>query len=63
MFAVQWATGSLYIISCQKMKIEKNSFYLILAIISLVHVATYIWFRSDGSHMIKISLHNFSNLR
>jgi len=31
----------LFIVFCQKEKIGRNIFYYILAIVSLVHVATY----------------------
>jgi len=31
--------------------LEEIAFYHILAVISLVHVAIYAWFWSDGSHM------------
>jgi len=37
----------LFIVFCQKI-----TFYHILAIISLVHVVTYDWFRSLTPHML-----------
>jgi len=38
--------------SCvKKLKLDKITLYRIMTIISLVHVVTYFWFWSDGSHL------------